>query len=295
MSPPPAFDTSNPTQPQTPPQAQPGLAERARRFVRDALPRSLSGLLTLRANPLLGLAFRLTGRRLQSDGLSFQVPTKNSRWSELATYWFDTYENSERALAARYIRPEERVLELGGCLGVVSCSINRLLENPNRHVVVEANPELLAYLYKNRRRNKAQFVIEHAVVGVHGAQAVARLDGTLTSSFTSVTEVPRADMIVTRSLAELCAKHGDFTCLVMDIEGAEYGVLTGEREAWEGMRLVILELHPTLLGAEHTQACRDVLRAAGLECRASIPGGSHVVEAWVRPEITSQHETASRA
>jgi predicted O-methyltransferase YrrM len=49
------------------------------------------------------------------------------------------------------LRPEERVLELGGCLGVVSCSINTLLRDPSRHVVVEANPKLLAYLYENRR------------------------------------------------------------------------------------------------------------------------------------------------
>ena len=41
------------------------------------------------------------------------------------------------------------VLELGGCLGVISVVVNSRLTDPSRHVVVEANPKLIKYLEHN--------------------------------------------------------------------------------------------------------------------------------------------------
>lgn len=51
----------------------------------------------------------------------------------------DSYELPGRVLAKRYLSPMATVLELGGCIGVVSCVINRVLQQPRRHVVVEGN------------------------------------------------------------------------------------------------------------------------------------------------------------
>jgi len=56
------------------------------------------------------------------------------------------------------------VLELGGCLGVLSCTINKRLGDPTKHVVLEANPALIPYLRGNREINRAAFIVTNSVV-----------------------------------------------------------------------------------------------------------------------------------
>src|SRR5438270_4743065 len=48
------------------------------------------------------------------------------------------YEVQELA-ALQYLDPALPVVELGGCMGVISCVANRRLRHPEDHVVVEAN------------------------------------------------------------------------------------------------------------------------------------------------------------
>ena len=59
--------------------------EKLRRAVRDALPPALGLCLTLRANPLLGLAFLIFRRRFHLGGMVFEVPLEGRSWSSLAT------------------------------------------------------------------------------------------------------------------------------------------------------------------------------------------------------------------
>ncbi len=80
-------------------------------------------------------------------------------------FWRDQYEIDERRLIKQFVRPEDSVIELGACLGVVSCVTNRLLQNPSRHLVVEANPYLISWLAQNRSLNGSEFIIEHCAVG----------------------------------------------------------------------------------------------------------------------------------
>jgi len=60
---------------------------------------------------------------------------------------------------------DEPVIELGASIGVVSCTVNRRLAAPAQHVVVEANPELIPTLKKNRDMNRCQFAIVEAAIG----------------------------------------------------------------------------------------------------------------------------------
>ena len=41
-----------------------------------------------------------------------------------------TYEKPEREAVLRYRQPNWSAIELGGCIGVVSCITNKLLKNP---------------------------------------------------------------------------------------------------------------------------------------------------------------------
>ena len=78
------------------------------------------------------------------------------------------YERPERELLRTYIEPARPVIELGGGLGVIASLINRRLHDPERHVVVEANPSLLPVIDANRRRNDARFSIVHGAIAYGG-------------------------------------------------------------------------------------------------------------------------------
>ncbi len=117
-------------------------------------------------NPVAGLFFDLTGGVYQADGCRFVNLRKitNLGWRG-ASFWRDKYEADERKLIKQFISSDDSVIELGACLGIVSCITNRLLKNPSKHLVVEANPYLIPWLVRNQMLNDAGFLIEHCAVG----------------------------------------------------------------------------------------------------------------------------------
>lgn len=67
------------------------------------------------------------------------------------------YEQDELRLIKSFLSPSSTVLELGACIGVVSCMTNKLLSDPTRHVVVEGNRFWEPYLEYNASRNGCLF------------------------------------------------------------------------------------------------------------------------------------------
>jgi FkbM family methyltransferase len=72
-----------------------------------------------------------------------------------------TYEIFEQYLVSKWIKPTDIVLELGARYGIVSCTINLLLnkKNKKKHVVVEPDVEVHKYLLKNRNMTNSKFTI----------------------------------------------------------------------------------------------------------------------------------------
>lgn len=255
--------------------------ETMRRRLRDALPRSLGLCLTLRANPILGVFFRLFRKRFHLEGMVFDVPLSGQTWSSLATYWFNDYELPERRYCRQYIQPSDAVCELGGCLGVVSMVINRRLSNPERHLVIEANPLLIPLLNHNRERNGGGFKVLNRAVGDGLPLQLDVSSGLLTSHRTS-SPGQTVKTVDGCTLDGLFAEHGPFDVIVMDVEGAEQQVLLGESVAWKKVRAIIVEWHPSIIGEAALRDARQALADAGFECSASQAGALHVVEAWER-------------
>jgi FkbM family methyltransferase len=233
---------------------------------------------TLRANPLLGLAFLLFQKQFRIERMTFSVPLRDQPLGSLATYWFSDYEAPERSFCKRFIKPSDRVCELGGCLGVVSMVVNRLLTVPSDHLVVEANPEMIGFLERNREKNKGSFRILHRAVGDGNDVEMLISSGILTSTRSHENHV-QSMRVKGCTLAELQAKEGPFDTLIMDIEGAETQVIL-ESDDWKAMRLIILEWHPSIITIENVTAGRKRLDEAGFRCVATKEGDCHIVEAW---------------
>jgi FkbM family methyltransferase len=187
------------------------------------------------------------------------------------------YEAEERELIRAFVRPTDSVLELGACLGIVSCTTNKLLADKSRHVVVEGNPFCIPAIHRNRELNQCGFLIENCAVS-NQREATFYLHPVYVVGGTTQRESSRPVRVPARSLADLDARHGPFTALVMDIEGSELEIIEASQEILKRYRLVIVELHDWALGADNVERCRELLAAAGLRLQRR----AGITEAWQR-------------
>jgi hypothetical protein len=127
--------------------------------------RRLAGHLSGRfIRPIVGFGFDLTGAIYRVDGCRFEIPVNMTDRNYRSAFVFGEYEAGEQKLIRQFLRTDDRVIELGGCIGVLSCLVNSRLESRTHHLVVEANPELIPILRRNRELNQACFEIAECAV-----------------------------------------------------------------------------------------------------------------------------------
>jgi FkbM family methyltransferase len=196
----------------------------------------------------------------RTGGLTFEIPLKHTTRAMRGRFAADTYELPERQLILKHLPPDSRVLELGGCIGVVSCLVNSLLTDRRAHVVVEANPFLIPFLERNRDVNGAEFSVEHCVV-TRATEAVLSLAADMDSSKAG----DHGLAVPTRTCENIEARYQlSFDTLVMDIEGAESEFIKENKLLFHKIKLIVVEFHPSIIGAAETEALRKVLVEYGL-------------------------------
>ena len=226
--------------------------------------------------PLLGLVFDLRGGVYQTNGCSFVIPKDITTRAFRACFFERVYEKYELELMPRYVRPDDRVLELGACIGIVSCATNQLLSDKSKHVVVEANPYCLPALYRNRELNSAGFLVEHCAVDTKPEVTFYLYPCILAG--TSQRGTSRPVRLPAKSLSQLIREHGPFDVLIIDIEGSEREAFEDAAILFKGCRLVIVELHEWAIGKAGVERCRQILRDSGM----AFAEGAGIVEVWRR-------------
>jgi FkbM family methyltransferase len=227
--------------------------------------------------PFLGLVFDLSGDRFKTDGCTFIIPRKTTSLNFRAGFMTNLYEIDERRLVQKFIRPDDSVLEMGACLGIVSCITNKLLRDPSRHIAVEANPNCLPTLHRNRSLNQCNFLIENCAVS-NQREVTFYLHPIYIVCGTAQQKSKQAVRVPGRSLQELNDRYGPFSVLIMDIEGGELESLEACSETLHHFRLIVIELHDWVIGTEGVNCCRKILQDAGF----NMIERSFVTEAWVR-------------
>ena len=203
------------------------------------------------------------------------------------------YEQAEAAALDDFLRPTDRVLELGGGLGYLAVRAARIV-GPGAVTVVEANPDLLPIIRANLLRNGAE-----GVRLIHGAAVADEMADTeqelhVSGGFWGGSLAPpdrraRRHKVPGRGLHALIRAAGA-TALIIDVEGAEEVLLA--RPLPHGLRLVVLEVHPTRYPESTIAEMAATLAAAGLERRVR-PWGRDV---WVleRPDRAAAETSARR-
>lgn len=190
------------------------------------------------------------------------------------------YEREEAALIIDHLPPDLPVIELGGSLGVVSRLIGSRLAPETRHLVVEANPDLIAACSANAKRQAVPGATEviNAALYYDGPTARFRIGSEAHSNALDIgTGAGRVVDVPAVTLADLHKRLGTpaaFT-LVADIEGAEYDLFAREAATLAHVAVAIVELHPRdyARGGRSEAALTALIEAAGLtvaERRADV-------------------------
>lgn len=135
-------------------------------------------------------------------------------------FGIENYELSEKHLIEKYLDPRDSVLELGGCLGVISLITNRILLNKKAHVVLEIDSKKYDYLKYNKTINKAEFFCCNGALSVDEHIFYERGIGIWGGKATTIGT--DKEKIVSFKITDLETKYNlAFNTLIMDIEGGE--------------------------------------------------------------------------
>lgn len=198
------------------------------------------------------------------DGCKFTLDEKLLPANVVDLLLENNYEAPEREALKKYLDPELPVIELGGCLGIVSCLTNRRLRQPEKHIVVEANPTLVPLLAQNRERNGCSFKIVLAALSYGADRITFKVNDNILASSLNGDE-QRAVVVSTVTLQLLLDEMGfERVTLICDIEGAELQLVEHELDVLrEHVSTIIMELHDRMVGDEPTQRMLERLESVG--------------------------------
>jgi FkbM family methyltransferase len=213
---------------------------------------------------LMGRYVELRGNAWTLDGLRFSLDDPALVTSLKSRFFWGTYEDRERKLVKKHVIPDLPVIEGGGSIGVISCVTNKLLKDPTKHLVVEANPQLLHVLAHNRDQNGCKFEIVHAALDPHGPTVTFHIHKKFVGgSVQRVTGQPiTVDAVTVGGL--LRKMNWEKISLVLDIEGAEIDLIHKEADALKNhVAVIIVEMHPMISGAEEIAGALKKLEELG--------------------------------
>jgi len=215
-------------------------------------------------------------RVFRAGGCEFNLSKNLFPSGYYSRFLFKTYESPEIALMKKYLDPGDSIIELGACIGVVSCISNKMLDHPENHVVVEANPDLIAEIEKNKANNRCHFSLENALISNQAFETFYTYNIAISGSLQKKVHNPK--LVLSREVQvkgvgfeSLQAKYGlKFSVLLMDIEGAEYTLIEENLEFLKGLRLLIIEFHPNIMEHLDTEKYHRYLEEIGFKFAEKI-------------------------
>jgi FkbM family methyltransferase len=183
--------------------------------------------------------------------------------------FYGRYERTERELLARHLSTRLPVVELGGGMGLVACIVNSRLEDPDRHIVVEANSKMLPLIERNRTLNGSRFEVVHGAIAYNATRVRLKTTEDLLAS--RIQDAPDGDVpaVQLRPLLERY-KFGSCT-LICDIEGTEIELVKHELETLRThVAMIVLEEHPEFCDEDARAGMFKLLARGGFESIDSL-------------------------
>jgi FkbM family methyltransferase len=177
-----------------------------------------------------------------------------------------TYEASERHLLEAALQPGDVVMELGAGLGYVS-SVCARIAGSDKVFVYEANPMMEPMIRDTFRLNGVAPALHICMVGQEAGTASFHVGRDFwTSSTEPGVQQARTVSVAVVPLRQELARIRP-SVFIVDIEGGEYEVFRDFPP--HDCRLIMLELHPRVLGEARAAEVLQRIEAMGFTCSAS--------------------------
>lgn len=190
--------------------------------------------------------------RVPSAGLWIDAPSPDITPDTKARLLWGLYERAEIRMLERHLPPFLDVVELGASIGAVSAHIARRLDPSRRLVCVEPNSRLLTLVRANVRRQAPDLrldLVDGAIVyaATEEREVPLSVGERNVDSRLATERTPATTMVPAWTLGRLLPHcRIERYALVMDIEGAEAGVLYDDGAALTGCAWMMAELHDTV-------------------------------------------------
>lgn len=211
------------------------------------------------------------------DGVTLSIPN-GVRGSVLHSLYAERYERLERALLPLLLRSDDRIVELGSAIGYIGLVTSRIVGSSSI-IMVEANADLIPEIVKNFSLNNVALPsLRHGVASTSNGMIEFHVDAQFWASSTrpvpgSTSRVDHVEMIDTNYLLrEHCT-----TVLICDIEGGEIDLLPALDLT--GIRLVVAELHPAVIGNTGVDKILSHMKTVGLPVRHILANEVYIFSA----------------
>ncbi len=174
----------------------------------------------------------------------------------------ETYEEFECRMTLSALRPGDRVLEIGCGIGLVSLVATRVVGEENV-LSCEANLSLEHLIRSNYALNGWQPSLVMKPVTCDGRDVVFHSNDNIVTSSTFERNLPGvAERVESVAIGDLIASHCP-NVIIMDVEGAEFELL--QKGDLQGIELIIVEMHPHIVGEGKIQKLCDALLKRGFK------------------------------
>ena len=202
-------------------------------------------------------------------GIPIKIPSNIQTSVRYAFARGRPYEEAEAKMIINHLPLDTNVIELGGCLGVISALIRHRIGVNAHHLIVEANPDLTDICLSNATNTTTKNTnIIVAAVDYSNKKYVNFVFGHHMHVGRVSKEQKTGIPTRTTTLSELVKRipKGPFA-LICDIEGAEEHLFEREDTLISNISLLILETHPYMYsdGKNTQKKMLDCIASFGLQ------------------------------
>ena len=188
------------------------------------------------------LLTRRPPRRFTLDGVVLELGPEAMGLVSKAIF-MRTYEQSERAIVAATLHPDDVVLELGAGMGFITTVAARIAREVRSY---EANPDMARTAGATLTRNGSRASVTNGAL--MRSPRVATVPFHIHENFTESSLLPlQGRPTVDIPVFDFMQACEGATYLIVDIEGGEVDLLTGELP---GIRAVCVECHPAVVSRQ---------------------------------------------
>ena len=188
------------------------------------------------------------------------------------------YEKDEVNGMPKFIKPDDRVIELGSGIGFISTFLYKQL-NVENILCIEADPNLCDFIKRVHKVNGVKSVDVQNLIALNGEQEGKSAKFYVRNPFwsSSLDETPdyvKVEDVKTTPLSDLI-KTFNANTLIIDIEGGEREIFN--KTDLSGIKKIFLEIHTRKIQRIGIKKCFDALSKANFVYDQQVSRGGSVL------------------